>query len=254
MSFHVNTAGNAGECRAQKGGCPFGSADEHFATAGEARDNFEKNMATETLTATKFKPPVPRFKINGSFAEGEIKVEPLPSSMRNGEKITLPAGRYFVGDPCYTAGKDDKAWQDWCSTADFGSDDVMAATFNGLPVVGLHTAHGDGSYRDFEGREYGVDAGLIGAVPEELIKKMNISEDDLKNSGHWVETKEPFVLEQGVIGGQLEIGSVTIATDAADDDEDTTPWGGETEEGEGEDDQWLSNDDEDEEDTDDDRW
>lgn len=230
MSFHVNAAGNAGECRAQKGGCPFGTADEHFATAGEARDNFEKNMSKETLTPAKFKAPVARFNVRGSFAAGEIKVESLPSGMRDGEKITLPAGRYFVGDPCYTAGKDDKAWQDWCSTADFGSDDVMAATFNGLPVVGLHTAHGDGSYRDFEGREYGVDAGLIGAVPEELIKKMNISDDDLAGSGHWIETKEPFVLEQGTIGGQLEIGSVTIATDPADDEEDNEQWDLEDEE------------------------
>lgn len=234
MSFHVNAAGNAGECRAQKGGCPFGSADEHFATAGEARDNFEKNMAHETVASVK---AAPRFNVSGSFATGEIKVKPLPNAMRTGEKITLPAGRYFVGDPCYTAGKDDQAWQDWCSTADFGSDDVMAATFNGLPVVGLHTAHGDGTYRDFDGREYGVDAGLIGAVPEELIKKMDISDEDLAGSGHWVETKEPFVLEQGSIGGLLMIGNVTIETDPADEEE--------------EDEQWDSEDDEDEHD---DRW
>jgi hypothetical protein len=239
MSFHVNAAGNAGECRAQKGGCPFGSADEHFATAGEARDNFEKNMATETLTVAKFKPPVARFKTSGSFAVGEIKVEPLPKEMRNIEKITLPAGRYFVGDPCYTAGKDDQAWQNWCSTADFGSDDVMAATFNGLPVIGLHTEHGDGVYYDATGREYGVDAGLIGAVPEELIKKMEISDEDLQGSGHWVETKEPFVLERGS-RGILMIGNVTIETDPEDPDydpEDDIPWGGEREEGD-EDDRW----------------
>lgn len=221
MSFHVNTAGNAGECRAQKGGCPFGSADEHFNTAAEARDNFEKNMSKQTVSIKKAEP---RFKIRGSFDPGAIKVAALPKEMRNGEKITLPAGRYFVGDPCYTAGKDDKAWQDWCSTADFGSDDVMAATFNGLPVVGLHTAHGDGTYRDFDGREYGVDAGLIGAVPEELIKKMDISDEDLQGSGHWVETKEPFVLEQGSIGGVLMIGNVIIETDPADDEEEDEQW------------------------------
>jgi hypothetical protein len=234
MSFHVNAAGNAGECRAQKGGCPFGSADEHFSTAAEARDNFEKNMAKETVTSVK---SAPRFNVSGSFEPGEIKVKPLPNAMRNLEKITLPAGRYFVGDPCYTAGKDDKAWQDWCSTADFGSDDVMAATFNGLPVIGLHTAHGDGLYMDGSGREYGVDAGLIGAVPEELIKKMNISDEDLKGSGHWVETKDDFVLEQGG-RGLLNIGHLQIETDPEEDEPE-------------EDEQWDS---EDEEDAHDDRW
>jgi hypothetical protein len=234
MSFHINTAGNAGECKAQKGGCPFGSADEHFATPEAARDNFEKKMADKTVTSAK---AAPRFKVSGSFGAGEIKVEPLPKEMRNGEKITLPAGRYFVGDPCYTAGKDDAAWQAWCSTADFGSDDVMAATFNGLPVVGLHTAHGDGSYRDFDGREYGVDAGLIGAVPEELIKKMDISDEDLTGSGHWVETKEPFVLEQGSIGGLLMIGNVIIETDPADDEEEDEQWDLEDEE-DAHDDRW----------------
>lgn len=234
MSFHVNTAGNAGECRAQKGGCPFGSADEHFATADQAREHFEKNMAAETLKTKK--PAGPRFKVKGSFDLGEIKVEPLPKEMRNHEKIVLPAGRYFVGDPCYTAGKDDKAWQDWCSTADFGSDDVMAATFNGLPVVGLHTAYGDGVYYDNEGREYGVDAGLIGAVPEELIKKMNISDEDLKGSGHWVDVDGQFTMQQES-GGMLSIGTVRIDTDPAEPED--------------EDEQW---DQEDEEDAHDDRW
>jgi hypothetical protein len=218
MSFHVNTAGNAGECRAVRGGCPFGSADEHFTTADKAREHFEKNMATETLKTTG-----PRFKVRGSFAPGEIKVEPLPKEfVSSSGVIVLPAGRYFVGDPCYTAGNDDAAWQDWCKVTDSGDGETLAATYNGLPVVGLHTAYGDGTYYDESGREYGVDAGIIGAVPEELIEKMNISESDLENSGHWVEASGQFTLSHGP-SGQLNIGTVTIETDP-EEPEDETPW------------------------------
>lgn len=234
MSFHVNTAGNAGECRAQKGGCPFGSADEHFSTAEQAREHFEKNMAEKTIATQK--PSAPRFKVRGSFEPGQIKVESLPKEMRNHETITLPAGRYFIGDPCYTAGKDDKAWQDWCNTGDFGSDEVFAATYNGLPVVGLHTAHGDGVYYDREGREYGVDAGLIGAVPEELIKKMNISDEDLASSGHWVDVDGQFVMQQER-GGVLSIGTVQIDTDPEEPEDEDLQWDSEDEEG-AHDDRW----------------
>lgn len=235
MSFHVNTAGNAGECRAQKGGCPFGSADEHFATADQAREHFEKNMAGETLKVKK--PAGPRFKVRGSFDPGAIKVDPLPKEMfKSDGSIVLPAGRYFVGDPCYTAGKDDQAWQKWCSVSDGGDGETLAATYNGLPVIGLHTAHGDGVYYDKEGREYGVDAGLIGAVPEELIKKMDISDEDLKGSGHWVDVDGQFTMRHE-LGGMLSIGTVRIDTDP--------------EEPEDEDEQWDL---EDEEDAHDDRW
>jgi hypothetical protein len=40
--FHVNPkTGDAGTCRAEKGKCPFGAADEHFATSKEARRSYE---------------------------------------------------------------------------------------------------------------------------------------------------------------------------------------------------------------------
>ncbi len=42
--FHLNAKGEAGKCRAAKGKCPFGSADEHYDTPEEARSAFEKLM------------------------------------------------------------------------------------------------------------------------------------------------------------------------------------------------------------------
>lgn len=41
--FHVNhETGNAGPCKAQKGGCPFGGENEHYDTVEDARRAYEK--------------------------------------------------------------------------------------------------------------------------------------------------------------------------------------------------------------------
>lgn len=157
-----------------------------------------------------------------SFARGEITVEPIAKSVWIDEiSLLMPAGRYFVGDPCYTAGIDDNAWQKWCKVVDkSGNDEVLAATYNGLPVVGLHTAYGDGQYFDESGGSYGVDAGLIGAVPAQLIEAMEITEDDLKHAGYWIDFEEAFAMRRNP-DGLLEIGHVQIQTgDSYDADEE----------------------------------
>lgn len=49
MSFHVNPeTGEAGKCKAKNGKCPFGSVEEHHATAEAAREAFEKSQSTFT--------------------------------------------------------------------------------------------------------------------------------------------------------------------------------------------------------------
>lgn len=94
-------------------------------------------------------------------------------------QVTLPAGTYVVGDPCYTI--PGEAWMPWLEAADYeipGRDHVLAAYVTTTTVtksgkertrkhlcVGVSTAHGDGCYTDQDDREYPVDAGLIGLVP-----------------------------------------------------------------------------------------
>lgn len=41
MKFHINANGDAGQCRAVKGACPFGGEAAHYATAEEARTAYE---------------------------------------------------------------------------------------------------------------------------------------------------------------------------------------------------------------------
>lgn len=48
--YHVNSAGEAGTCRATKGGCPFGGEDEHYSSPEAARAAFEESMENETTT------------------------------------------------------------------------------------------------------------------------------------------------------------------------------------------------------------
>jgi len=43
--YHINSKGEAGECHADKGNCPFTSAENHFDSAEEARAAFESSMA-----------------------------------------------------------------------------------------------------------------------------------------------------------------------------------------------------------------
>lgn len=45
--FHINNNGEAGACGAVKGNCPFGGPDEHFTSAGAAREAYEKKQSAE---------------------------------------------------------------------------------------------------------------------------------------------------------------------------------------------------------------
>jgi len=46
LLYHVNNSGEAGACKAAKGKCPFGSADEHFTSAEAARVAYESSQET----------------------------------------------------------------------------------------------------------------------------------------------------------------------------------------------------------------
>lgn len=47
--FHINSSGEAGNCRAEKGGCPFGDDDQHYASAEEASKAYESKMADQVV-------------------------------------------------------------------------------------------------------------------------------------------------------------------------------------------------------------
>ena len=95
-------------------------------------------------------------------------------------------GTYYVGDLCYVM---HPQWKEVCSLM-FASDGhfVLDGEFNlanGVRFAVQSTAYGDGTYYDKKGRQYPVDAGLIGCIrvedvydPEWYLEGVNVVEFD----------------------------------------------------------------------------
>lgn len=126
--------------------------------------------------------------------------------------ITLPAGTYYIGDPCYVFNRDQ-----WDALGDQTGwfEETPVAAIHEYRMVAFGTAYGDGAYQDNLGREYPVDSGLIGIVPIEVVDPTKFRDNPF---GHVVRFDEPFTCE--AIGGQLRFGDVVIETDPEDEDED----------------------------------
>ena len=86
------------------------------------------------------------------------------------ETIQIPKGRYFLGDPCYAVPNDQ--WIPWLDRCDFMNEESSPIFNNkifGHTVAAFNTVLGDGTYYDQMGRDYSVDAGLIGATSVDLV-------------------------------------------------------------------------------------
>jgi hypothetical protein len=83
-----------------------------------------------------------------------------------GKSVTVPAGKYWLGDPCYVI--KDEMWIEWLESCDYTKErHLVGKTPDGHFALGFNTADGDGVYQDQFGFSYGVDAGLIGLVAYE---------------------------------------------------------------------------------------
>lgn len=128
--------------------------------------------------------------------------------------MSMPAGKYYVGDLCYVI---KSRWDEVCDVL-FAKTDHAAGEFvlqDGTRFAAYGTFWGDGSYRDDAGRNYPVDAGLIGCVlvsdldPEEYTKAF---EHPRWVPGHIIEFVNRF--ETGHDGaGLIAFGYITIDTD-----------------------------------------
>lgn len=78
---------------------------------------------------------------------------------RNDRIHEMPAGTYFIGDPCYVI-RDD--WKGYLEAWNNGE------TWKGQSIAAF-SADGDGGFTDNFGREYPVDSGMLAAVPAEHI-------------------------------------------------------------------------------------
>lgn len=127
-------------------------------------------------------------------------------------KFVVPAGKYFLGDPGYTM--HGKFWGDVLDSCNYFAEPI--GEVEGHKVLGFKTAYGDGTYWDNFVNKFGVDSGLIGLVPEALIK---ITGDEVPlELGVWVTFEYPTVCETN--GTVLTFGQHRINTGDAEDDED----------------------------------
>lgn len=94
----------------------------------------------------------------------------------------MDAGKYFICDPCYLFHGQNEGGVDWIeflemfSYFDRSGGDAGAGVYEFLSGVREYqfavsnTAHGDGGYNsNFPTAPFGVDAGMIGAIPVEMF-------------------------------------------------------------------------------------
>lgn len=124
-----------------------------------------------------------------------------------------PAGKYYIGDLCYVLGNAvyDKVY----GGHGYGDGLYVNKKTNEFFFVGA-TAYGDGCYIGSDGKEFGVDAGIIGICPASCMRK-----DD--GGGHMYTFTEP--VECKFKGGFFDFisgyNSLTIDTSGIDEDADT---------------------------------
>lgn len=79
-------------------------------------------------------------------------------------KIVVPAGKYWLGDPCYVI-RDSEEWTHVCHES-YEDNDEPIQIKNGITIL-FGTSYGDGEYTDNFGRTFLVDSGTIGLVSYE---------------------------------------------------------------------------------------
>jgi hypothetical protein len=127
----------------------------------------------------------------------------------------MQAGKYYVGDLCYVM---HDQWDEFCAKTCGGNDIINGEITlqNGVKVATHSTAYGDGCYTDQHGREYGVDAGLIGCI---RIDDINDS-GAFTSGGQVIDFKYDF--ETSYDNGIIIFGDIKIDTDPSlrcEDDE-----------------------------------
>lgn len=121
---------------------------------------------------------------------------------------TLPAGDYYVGDPCYVL--DDDQFDQWVPGLR-RSGRHHVGLVDGSTVVGISTAYGDGSYRGSDGFDYDVDSGMLGLVPVAVGGRGEGAAQ--AGSVRRVTFADPIVC-QCVNGGTVALGGLRIETAA----------------------------------------
>lgn len=126
--------------------------------------------------------------------------------------MTMPAGKYYIGDLCYVMHPE---WSECCELffpANHPPKGVEGEFVlkDGRRFASFSTAYGDGTYRSNIGTEHSVDAGIIGCIRVEDIRDREYDQATLERLGAFVEFTEPFEVSSDQ--GLLVFGHVQIET------------------------------------------
>ena len=134
------------------------------------------------------------------------------------EAIVKSGKGFYVGDVCYVLG--DRIYHEEWGRMHGYKDGVWEDPKSGFSFAVAGTAYGDGSYFDGEGHEYGVDAGVIGLVPLELVEK------DLRDCGcvFLGGGEAEFEAEDGVFTVVLPDGKIVVIDTREEEEEDEECW------------------------------
>ena len=133
--------------------------------------------------------------------------------------MTMPAGKYYVGDLCYVL---HDCWDEVCDLIISGNScvDGEFTMKDGSRFACYGTKWGDGCYEDQYAREYSVDAGLIGCIS---VRDIDLGLRDMTNGvgprfgGQLMEFVSEFTTS-GDPDGMIIFGDVEINTDPSYDD------------------------------------
>jgi hypothetical protein len=136
--------------------------------------------------------------------------------------VKMPAGEYWIGDLCYVMHPE---WNELCDdifTNEIlnSSQDFIIELNDGRLICWCSTAYGDGTYYDTHGHEYGVDAGMIGAI---LVSDISESDKNNIDLGH---IHHLGIFEPEYDNGILTFDTITIDTMGfeCEDDMDDSGW------------------------------
>ncbi len=126
--------------------------------------------------------------------------------------MTMPAGKYYIGDLCYCL---HDVWDECCdlmfppgtAVREVEGEFTLA---DGRRFASFGTAYGDGEYRSSINTLHSVDSGSIGCISIYDIRDQTYDLERLQQLGAIVDFEAPFEVESDQ--GLLKFGSVLIET------------------------------------------
>ena len=134
--------------------------------------------------------------------------------------MTMPAGKYYVGDLCYVM---HDVWDEVCDLffkdrTDHGCNQGEFTLKDGRRFACYNTAFGDGLYPSNCGTTHSVDAGCIGCILVDDVRDPEGTPAAMRSLGAVAEFQEPFAT--GSDGATIRFGNMEVYTGDYGDEED----------------------------------